>query len=430
MIKESIIRLMTRLANEHRAINLAQGFTDEPAIYEMVWGGIAASLGGTPDNTNALEEITLEEIQRRADSDPERFLKMRLKEVLRLLPDKRDLFNQYSYPFGMAELRAAVADYTERFQGFRPDPDTEVTIVAGATEGVFTSLRTVCNPGDEVIVIQPFHEMYPSQAAVLSLNTQYVTLKENSQEATWDLDIEELERAMGPRTRALVLNTPHNPTGKVFTQDEMGLIAYLCKKHNVVVITDEIYEHIVYGGRKHCSIATLEGMRERTFVVNAISKTGNATGWRVGWIISPRQYLSFLRSIHDTLVIQAPTPLQKGAERLLRLEDAFFQGFLGKYEAKYQLLLRALQDVGFLLTPPAGAYYLFADYTHVPALRGMSPMDAAIYLIKEIGVASVPGDNFYTVGNYGDTYLRFAFCRSMQTLEEGAKRMEKLKQIG
>jgi aminotransferase len=426
MAEESTIRLMTRLADQYQAINLSQGFTDEAAIYEMVWGAIAASLGGTEAGISSLNEITLKDIYQSMNIDIGTFLEMRLKDILELLQNPMDIYNQYSYPFGLPELRIAVADYTERFHGFHPDPESEITIVVGATEGVFTSLRAICNSGDEIIVLQPFHEMYPSQAAILGLKPRYITLKENLQYKVWDLDRTELEEVINTNTRALILNTPHNPTGKVFTRDEMEFIAGICKAHNVLVVTDEIYEHILYTDRKHFSMAAIEGMREQCIVVNSISKTGNATGWRVGWIISPPEYTPIIRGIHDTMVIQSPTPLQKGAERLLRLNDGFYRDLRERYIEKRKILVEALQGIGFTVIPPEGSYYLFANYSNVPALRGLSPMEAAMYLIKEVGVASVPGDNFYALGDFGNSYLRLAFCRSIKALQEAAMRLEKL----
>ena len=427
MVEESTIRLMTRLANQYQAVNLSQGFTDEAAIYDMVWGAISASLGGTADGMNMLEEVTLREIQQNSSGNIDSFLDMKLKDVLKELQGSKDAFNQYSYPFGVPEFRATIANYVERFQGFRPDPEREITVVVGATEGLFTSLRAVCSPGDEIIVMQPYHEMYPSQAAVLGLTAKYITLRENPQQETWELDLDELESVASEKSRVIILNTPHNPTGKIFTKDEMNAIADICRKYDILVITDEIYEHILYDGRTHYCMATIDGMRERTLVVNSISKTGNATGWRVGWIISPQQYTPNIRGVHDTLVIQSPTPLQKGAERLLKMSDAFYNDLYKGYIEKGEILMKALRDAHFGVTSPQGSYYLFANYKDVPAISNMSPMDAAMYLIKEIGVASVPGDNFYAVGEYGKSYLRFAFCRSIESLREGAQRLGKLK---
>ncbi len=426
MVKESTIRLMTRLANENQAVNLSQGFTDESAIYEMVWGGISASLGGTQDGIDRLERTTIKDILDVTGGDVENLLGMKLKDVLKTLQNPKDAYNQYCYPFGLVELRNAIAEYTQRFQGFRPDPETEITVVLGATEGLFTSLRAICSPGDEIIVMQPYHEMYPSQAEILGLVAKYITLLENREKGTWELDYSELEGIITPKTKVLVLNTPHNPTGKVFTLDEMNAIADICKKHNIIVITDEIYEHILYDGRKHICMAAMDGMRERTFVVNAVSKTGNATGWRVGWIISPPEYTTRVRALHDTMVIQSPTPLQKGVVKLLGMDDNFYRNMPNAYARKCQVLTNSIESIGFNVTPPEGSYYLFADYTNVPALKGMSPMDASIFLIKEVGVATVPGDNFFAIGNSGDSYLRFAFCRSIESLEEAARRFKKL----
>ncbi len=192
---------------------------------------------------------------------------------------------------------------------------------------------------------------------------------------------------------------------------------------DLFAITDEIYEHIVYDGRRHYCMAAFDGMRERTFVVNSISKTGNATGWRIGWVLSPENYTTRIRSVHDTLVVQAPTPLQKGAERLLRQDDAVLGAIRMKYAEKRQVLMEGLRQVGFQVSPPEGSYYLFANYRQVPALRALAPVDAAMFLIKEVGVAPVPGDNFYRVGDEGDKYLRFAFCRSIDSLREAGLRL-------
>ena len=426
MIKESKIRLMTRLANEHQAVNLSQGFTDEPAIYDMVWGGISAVLGGTDDGIAKLEETTMQDILNQTSGNLDDLLGMNLKDVLKTIQNDKDAYNQYCYPFGLGELRNTIADYTKRFQGFRPDPETEITVVLGATEGLFVSQRTICNPGDEIIVMQPFHEMYPSQASLMNLSPKYITLRENKDNQTWELNLKELEDAISNKTKVLIFNSPHNPTGKVFTLDEMNAIAALCKKHDVMVITDEIYEHILYDNRKHICMATIEGMKERTFIVNSASKTGNATGWRVGWIISPPQYTQRVRAIHDTLVVQSPTPLQKGVVNLLNLDDSFYKSMPEAYAKKCQLLTESITSAGFRVIAPEGSYYLLADYTNVPALKGMSPTDAAIYLIKEVGVATVPGDTFYDSGDSANRYLRFAFCRSMDSLEEAARRFAKM----
>ena len=223
--------------------------------------------------------------------------------------------------------------------------------------------------------------------------------------------------------RAIVVNTPHNPTGKVLGDDELSFIAELCRSYDLFAITDEIYEHITFDGHRHAYLAGFDGMAERTLVVNSISKTGRSTGWRIGWVITPPERTRRLRAVHDNLVVQAPTPLQKGAVSLLRRERAFFDGIADGYRRKRDLLLGGLREVGFAASAPEGAYYLFADYRGVPALSAMSPTDAAMHLIREVGVATVPGDNFYATGNEGDRYLRFAFCRSLETIEAGLDRL-------
>lgn len=418
---ESVIRRMTRLAVRHGAVNLSQGFTDEAPAYPLVWGAIAALLGGTELGINRLDTLTLESLLAATDREAPGLLRQRLRD----LQNPHDQFNQYSFPFGLRELRQAIATYTERWYGFRPDPEHEITITLGATEGLAAVLAGLCEPGDGVVILQPFHEMYPAQSALFRLNPRYITLRQRD-DVAWRLDENELARVASEGARVLVLNTPHNPTGKVFAADELSLIASVAVEHDLIVVTDEIYEHITFDGHRHYTLAAMDGMRDRTVVVNSISKTGNATGWRIGWVITPAKYTARVRSVHDTLVVQAPTPLQKAAVRLLEMPDDFYAGIKVAYAAKRDRLMTALRGAGFLLVPPEGAYYLFADYRAVPALRELAPMDAAMALIERAGVASVPGDNFYAVGRDGERYLRFAFCRSLEALDEAARRLERL----
>ena len=426
MATKSVIRLMTQLADKFGAINLAQGFTDEAPSYEMVWTAITALLGGTEEGIHSLQNTTLKDIHQAIGGDTGAFLDKKLKDVLEVMQNPKDVFNQYSHFAGLPELRQAVADYTMRFQGYKPDPETEVIISAGATEGTFSSLAAICRPGDEIIICQPFHEMYPKQPEALGLKPKYITLRENYQTGAWDLNESELRKVLSRKTKVLILNSPHNPTGKVFTADELIAVAKICKEYDLMILSDEIYEHFVYDGRQHQSIATIPDMRENTIVINAISKTGGATGWRVGWVISPSKYTPTIRAFHDKSVLHAATPLQKGVERLLRLDDKFFEGIRKTYLEKRNILTKALQDTGFIVHPPEGSYYLFASFERIPSLSNLSATDAAMYLIEKIGVASVPGDNFYAVGNYGDKYLRFAFCRSNKTLHEAANKLIKL----
>lgn len=426
-IQETVIRRMTRLAMQHGAVNLSQGFTDEAPVYDMVWSGVAAMLGGTEEGIERLESMTLREIlETREDGAPgDNSLEITLRELCGALQNPRDQLNQYSFPFGLPALRHAIADYTEMLYGTRPDPEEQITVVLGASEGMAVSLRSMLQPGDGVMVMQPFHELYPSQARIFGLVPHFVTLRADPDAGgEWRLDRDEMRRvAAEPSVRALAINSPQNPTGKVFDEEELSFIAELCREHDLFAITDEIYEHIVFDGHRHHYLANFEGMAERTLVVNAISKTGKATGWRIGWVISPPQYTTRLRAVHDNLVVQAPTPLQRGAVSLLRRERGFFGDIAEHYRVKRDLLVGGLRDAGFTVTPPQGSYYLFADYRSVPSLARMTPVEAAMHLIEKVGVATVPGDNFYGTGNDGDRYLRFAFCRSPETLEAGVERL-------
>ncbi len=416
---ESVIRRMTRLAHRHGAINLAQGFTDEPPPFPLVWGAIGALLGGSDAGIARLERAAAPAPAH--DGSPS----APLRDVLRDLQGGRDELNQYSYPFGLPELRRAIAAYTARWSGFEPDPEAETTVVLGSTEGLAAVLAALGRRGDGLVVIEPFHEMYPAQAAVFGLTPRFVTLRESAGDGVWQLDPDELRRAAAG-ARLLVLNTPHNPTGKVFEATELESIADVARAENLVVVTDEIYEHIVFDGARHRSIATLPGMRERTVVVNSISKTANATGWRVGWVLSPPHLTPRIRAVHDTLVIQAPTPLQTAAVALLAMPDTFFRDLAGAYAGKRALLGDALRAAGFRISDPRGAYYFFADYRAVPGLADLEPLAAALHLTEQAGVAAVPGDNFYGRSADGARYLRFAFCRSRDTLAEAARRLQRL----
>ena len=423
-IKETVIRRMTRLAVEHGAVNFSQGFTDEAPVFDMVWGAVAAMIGGTQGGVDRIEALKLHEILDARGASGSNSLDLTLKELLSGLRNPRDQLNQYSFPFGIPELRHAIADYTEALYGTRPDPETQITVVLGASEGMAVAFRSLMEPGDGVIVMQPYHELYPSQAAIFGLVPRFVTLREDRGAGTWRLDRDELRAAAAdPSVKAFVVNSPQNPTGKVLDEEELSFIAELCRTYDLFAITDEIYEHITFDGHRHLFLASFEGMAERTVVVNSVSKTGRSTGWRVGWVITPPERTGLLRAVHDNLVVQAPTPLQKGAVALLRQERPFFDRIAEDYRRKRDLMLDGLREVGFAATPPEGSYYLFADYRAVPALAGRSPIDAAMHLLVDVGVATVPGDNFYATGNDGDRYLRFAFCRSIESIEAGLERL-------
>ena len=416
---ESVIRRMTRLARRHGAINLAQGFTDEPPPFALVWGAITAVLGGSDAGIRRLEQV-VGWPGAGGDTAP-----ATLREALESLQEPRDELNQYSFPFGLPELRQAIAVYTARWGGFEPDPETETTVVLGSTEGLAAVLAAVGRRGDGLVVLEPFHEMYPAQAAVFGLTPRFVTLREDEHDAAWRLDPDELRRAASG-AGMLVLNTPHNPTGKVFAGDDLDVIADVAHAEDLVVVADEIYEHIVFDGARHRSLAVRPGMRERTIVVNSISKTANATGWRIGWVLSPPHLTPAIRAVHDTLVVQAPTPLQKAAVALLGMPPAFFRDLARGYADKRAILGGALRAAGFRMTEPRGAYYFLADYRGVRELSHLDPLAAAMHLIERVGVAAVPGDNFYGRSAAGARYLRFAFCRGRETLEDAARRLRRL----
>ncbi len=410
---------MTRLAQQHGAINLAQGFTDEPPPFPLVWGAIAALLGGSDDGILRLERTTA------ADSSAGRSSTLLLRDVLEPLQGRRDELNHYSFPFGLPELRQAIAAHTARWSGFEPDPETETTVVLGSTEGLAAVLAAVGRRGDGVVIVEPFHEMYPAQAEIFGLAPRFVTLREQEDGTAWRLDPDELRR-VAAGARLLILNTPHNPTGKVCAPEDMEAIADVARSQELVVVADEIYEHIVFDGARHRSIATWPGMRERTIVVNSISKTANATGWRIGWVLAPPHLTPAIRAVHDTLVVQAPTPLQKAAVGLLAMPAAFFRDLGQGYADKRAILGGALREAGFRMTEPRGAYYFMADYRGVEVLANLDPLPAAMHLIEQVGVAVVPGDNFYGRSTDGARYLRFAFCRGRDTLADAARRLRRL----
>ena len=407
---------MTRLAHQHQAVNLSQGFTDEPPPFRLIWGAVVAMLGGSDEGMRQIEQAKA--------ADPQ-LADAVVRDRLARLHGTYDEFNQYSYPFGLPDLRRAIASYANRWIGLEVDPETETTVVLGSTEGLASVFAALGHPGDGVVVFEPFHEMYPSQAEVFGLIPRMVTLRERKDGGGWWCDPDEL-RSAADGARMIVLNTPHNPTGMVFESAELELIAEVAQSRDLLVIADEIYEHIIFDGAQHRSIATSANMKDRTIILNSISKTANATGWRVGWVISPAKFTERIRAVHDTLVIQAPTPLQKATVSLLQMPDSYFAGLGPHFEDKRRILTDALRAVGFRITAPRGAYYLFADYRSVPVIGKLHPMDAAMHLIEHIGVAAVPGDNFYAKSDDGERYLRFAFCRSRATLALAADRLRRL----
>jgi len=373
---ESVIREMTRLAMEYDAINLAQGFPDFPAPEEI--------------KRAAIEAI-------RAD------------------------INQYAITWGARAFREAIAEKVRWYLGLEVDPEREITVTCGSTEAMIASMLAVVDPGDEVIIFEPFYENYGPDAILAEARPRYVPLYPPD----WHFDPDELRAAFTPRTKAIVINTPNNPTGKVFTREELELIAALCHEWDVIAITDEIYEHILYDGAEHIAIATLPGMRERTITINGLSKTYSVTGWRIGYAIAPPELTAAIRKVHDFLTVGAAAPLQEAGAVALRLPRSYYERLAAEYAARRDRLLRALEAAGFGVYKPRGAYYIMTD---ISRFGFEDDVTFAQYLVREIGVAVVPGSSFYENPEKGRQQVRFCFCKTEATLEAAAERLLRLRQ--
>ncbi len=371
---ESVIREMTRLSQKHHAVNLSQGFPDFPA----------------PD---VIKHAACEAI--RAD------------------------INQYAVTWGARPLRDAIAAQFTRRYGLAVDADAQVTVCCGATETMMAVLLATVDPGDEVIVFEPFYENYGPDAIVSGATPRFVRLHAPD----WRFDPDELARAFSNRTRAIIINTPNNPTGKVFTREELERIARLCRQWDVLAITDEIYEHIVYDGARHVPLATLDGMAERTVTINGLSKTFSVTGWRIGWAIAPASLSGAIRKMHDFLTVGAPAPLQEAGAAALALDDSYYGGLAADYARRRDLLLGILERHGFRTYRPSGAYYIMTD------VSGFGfPDDVAFsrHLVADIGVAAVPGSSFYRDPAAGRTNVRFCFAKRDETMAEADRRLARL----
>ena len=371
---ESVIREMTRLALAHNAVNLSQGFPDFAAPEEI--------------KAAARDAIT------------------------------RDI-NQYAITWGAKSLRNAIAEKFQRTQGLTIDPEREITVCCGSTEAMMSAMMAIINPGDEVVVFEPFYENYGPDAILSGASPRFVRLRAPD----WSFDADELARAFSDKTKAIILNTPNNPTGKVFSRTEMETIRDLCVRFNSFLITDEIYEHMLYDGATHISAATIEGLRERTITINALSKTYSVTGWRVGWAIAPPEVTSAIRKVHDFLTVGAAAPLQEAGALALRSPESYYAQLAADYLVRRNRLLGILSDAGFKCFTPRGAYYIMTD---ISAFGFANDVEFARYLVKEIGVAAVPGSSFYHNPADGSQQLRFTFCKKESTLAEAAKRLAKL----
>ncbi len=372
---ESVIREMTRLAMEHDAINLAQGFPDFAAPAEV------------------------KEAARRAIA--------------------LDL-NQYPITWGEQELREAIAVKYERVYGMRVDPERNVCVTCGSTEAMISSILGILDPGDEVVIFEPYYENYGPDTILAGAVPSFVSLREPD----WTFDEGELAAAFTDRTRGIILNTPNNPTGKVFGREELEVIARLCQKWGAVAFTDEICEHITYDGARHVPIATIHGMEDRTVTVNALSKTYAVTGWRVGWAIAPAELADGIRTVHDFLTVGAPTPLQHAGVVALGLPDSYYETLAREYAERRELMLAILEEAGFEVSVPRGAYYVMADISH---LGFESDVEAALHMAEHVGVAVVPGSSFYSRPELGRHTVRFSFSKRLETLREAGERLRKLR---
>src|SRR5579863_35892 len=377
---ESVIREMTRQALLHGAVNLAQGFPDFPAPLEI----------------------------KRAAADA-------------VAAD----VNQYAITWGAKSLRNAISRQMQAWQGIAVDPETQVMVCCGSTETMIATLLAVCNRGDEVVIFEPFYENYGPDAILSGARPVFVKLHPpNTPDGDWTFDERELRAAFRTHTKAIILNTPNNPTGKVFTRAELELIRELCLEFNVLAITDEIYEHILYDGTRHISIASLDGMAERTVTINGLSKTYSVTGWRVGWAIAPAEITNAIRKVHDFLTVGAPAPLQEAGAAALALSPSYYQKLADGYCERRDRLMPALAEAGFRCFRPRGAYYVMTD---ISAFGFDDDVAFTKYLVKEIGVAAVPGSSFYNDPRDGAKQVRFAFCKKDATLDESGRRLRKLR---
>ena len=386
---ESVIREMTRLALRHNAVNLSQGFPDFAAPEEI------------------------KEAARQAISDD---------------------INQYAITWGAKPLRDAVVEKFAHTQEVVYDPEREITICCGSTEAMMSAMMAIINPGDEIVVFEPFYENYGPDAILSGATPRFVKMRppENGN-SVWSFDERELAAAFGPHTKAIIVNTPNNPTGKVFTRAELEFIRDLCVRWNAFCITDEIYEHILYDGTEHVSMARIDGMRERTIVINGMSKTYSVTGWRVGWALAPPEATQAIRKVHDFLTVGAAAPLQQAGAIALHSPQSYYDNLAATYAKKRARLLKILETAGFTAYKPRGAYYIMTDISRftVPkkylSSQESADVSFARYLVEQIGIACVPGSSFYNDAQDGASQVRFTFCKKEETLAAAEERFVQLR---
>lgn len=371
---ESVIREMTRVALQYGAVNLAQGFPDFPCPPE-------------------LKQAAYEAIE--AD------------------------INQYAITWGDRQFREALANKVRWYLGLDINPETQITVTCGATEAMASVMLATIDSGDEVIVFEPYYENYGPDAILAGATPRYVTLHPPD----WTFDETQLRQAFNANTKAIIINTPHNPTGKVFTREELTLIAELCQKWDVLAFTDEIYEHILYDETQHIALATLPGMEERTVTINGLSKTYSVTGWRVGYILANPELTGAIRKVHDFLTVGAPAPLQRAGVVAMQLPPSYYKELAKLYHQKRDSILQILDRVEIPYFIPKGAYYVFAD---ISKFGYKNDLEFTNHLIKDIGIAVVPGSGFFSQPEKGQSFIRFCFSKKPETLQAAADRLVKL----
>ncbi len=375
---ESVIREMTRISKRHPgSINLAQGFPDFPAPAEIKQAAIKAI---------------------------------------------QDEINQYAITWGSKKLRDAIVEKVKRYNHLDLDPEKNVTVTCGSTEAMIATMKAIINPGDEVVIFEPFYENYGPDCRLSGASPRFVRL----QPPDWVIDEGELTRAFNEHTKAIIINTPNNPTGKVFTRKELEFIANLCQQHDCLAVTDEIYEHIIYDGTEHVSIGSLPGMADRTVTINSISKTYSLTGWRVGWALASARITAEIKKVHDFLTVGAAAPLQEAAAFALNMPDTYYEGLQSFYVRARDELYSALAKTPLHPYKPNGAYYIMCECTDFMKEKGLkTSLDLALFLIKNIGIATVPGSSFFANAVDGQWMTRFCFCKKPETLHAARERLEK-----
>lgn len=374
---ESVIRQMSQLAKKHEAINLAQGFPDF--------------------------------------SCPEELKKAACDAI------NQDV-NQYAVTWGDPQFRQAIAEKESRYLGIPIDADKHITVTCGATEAMAATMLATINPGDEVIVFEPYYENYGPDAVIAGAVPRYVTLHPPA----WTFDEADLAAAFNEKTRAIIINTPHNPTGKVFSRAELEIIAKYCQKWNVLAFTDEIYEHILYDGNSHVAMASIPGMEDLTVTINGLSKTYSVTGWRVGIVIAPEDITQAVRKMHDFLTVGAAAPMQRAGIAAMQLPQSYYDDLATLYNTKRDIMMSILDEAGIPYFRPQGAYYIFSD---ISKFGFKTDVEFTKYLVQEIGVACVPGSSFFSRPELGHKFARFCFSKKPETLEAARVRLQKLKTL-